>query len=73
MTQTDEKLGSAAPSLPTNMILEATDESRTALETTIGEIALDVNLLHKGLRKAVDWVTEAEGRISELEDSVKTL
>ena len=53
--------------------LKAIHESRIALERQIGGVQSEVILLRQDLRNTVDRVTEAEGHISELEDSVQNL
>ena len=52
-------------------ILSAIHASRLALEGQIGGVQMEVSLVRQDLQNVVDRVTEAEGRISELEDTVK--
>ena len=52
-------------------ILTAIQASRIAFESQIGGVQLEVSLVRQDLRNVVDRV--AEGRVSELEDTVKEL
>ena len=52
-------------------ILKAIQDSCAALESQIGGVQVEVSLVRQDLRNVVDRVTEAEGRISELKDTVK--
>ena len=54
-------------------ILAAIQTSRQALEGQIGGVQAEVSLIRQDLRNVVDRVTETEGRVSELEDTVKDL
>ncbi|KAJ1105215.1 hypothetical protein NDU88_002623 [Pleurodeles waltl] len=54
-------------------ILSAIQSSREALEGQVGEVRIEVSLLHQGLRNMAERVTSVEARISDLEDRVQNL
>ena len=54
-------------------LLQAIKDSRVALEAQIGGVQTEVLLIRQDLRNTVDIVTETEGRISALEDTIKDL
>ena len=71
---TDAWAAGGEPSKPdTVTILQAIEGSRQVLATRIKEDCSDVTLLRQDLRNTVDRVTEAEGRISELENCMHTI
>ena len=55
-----------------SQILLAISNLRTSIEGRIGELCTDLSLIRQDLRNTVVRVTEAEGRISEIEDSQKS-
>lgn len=63
--------GGPAPPSDTASILQAIHVFRESLEGRIAEVHSEVTLLCQDLRKVSDRVTEAEHRISELEDTTQ--
>ena len=59
--------------MSTEVILQAFQSSRVALESKIGEVSADVVLLWQDLHNTTSLVTVAKICISEMEDMVKTL
>ncbi|KAJ1206158.1 hypothetical protein NDU88_001567 [Pleurodeles waltl] len=57
----------------TKSILEAIQASQEALKTKIGEVGVDVAILHQDLCDVVVRVSDAEGHIAELEVTIQEL
>ena len=55
-----------------NQILQAIGDLRSSVEGKIEELRIDLSLIRQDLRKTLEQVTEAEGRISDIEDTQKT-
>ena len=56
-----------------NAMLKAIQVSRSALESKIGKVGLDVALLRQDLLNVVDRVSGTEGRFSDQDDKVHKL
>ncbi|KAJ1174347.1 hypothetical protein NDU88_006169 [Pleurodeles waltl] len=67
------RLGGSTQAPDNVALLVAITQLRNIQDAIIGAVGTDVNLLHQDLRKAVDRITEAETKVSDIEDLLKML